>query len=431
MGPEPPTAPTRMTPAPDLPESRPTDAAPLAGLRVVDFTHVLAGPACAYFLGLLGAEVVKVEGVDGGDAMRVRGGTDAARAADGMSTAYLTQAAGKRGIAVDLAREEGAAVMHRLLATADVLVENHRPESLAALGLDEGSVRARHPALIHCAITGYGRGGPLGNAPAYDVNVQAASGLMTLTGTAESGPTRTGAPVMDYGVAMAASFAVCAALHRRAATGEGAFVDVSMLETAFTLMGSTVTDYLATGTAPAPRGNAANSRSPGAGSFPCREGVLSLGVNEERQFRALARTLGREAWLDDPRFADRDARARHAAELEVELAERLLTGTAEDWEARMLEVGVPAARVRTLPESLALEQTEARAYLHRDEESGVAVPTLPFRIGDARTHAPRGGFAPLGRDTRAVLAELGYAAREIESMVEAGIVLQAEGERRP
>jgi len=206
---------------------------PFTGLVVVDFTHVLAGPAAAYYLGLLGAEVIKVESASKGDAIRHRGGTDAQAAKAGMSTSYLTQGAGKRSITLDLESKEGLQRFHQLLARADILVENHIPNTMQRLGLDEESVSARHPHLIHCAMTGYGRGGPQENTAAYDVNIQAACGLMEATGTEESGPVRTGAPVLDYGTALAASFAISAALFERATTGEGCFIDVSMLETGY------------------------------------------------------------------------------------------------------------------------------------------------------------------------------------------------------
>jgi CoA:oxalate CoA-transferase len=378
---------------------------PLTGVRVIDFTHVLAGPACAYYLGLLGAEVIKVERPERGDAMRHRGGTDPVRSANGMSTAYVTQAAGKSAITLDLDSADGKASMQDLLRSADVLVENHRPTTLKALGLDEGSTLALNSRLIHCAMTGYGRGGKNEDAAAYDVNIQATSGIMTLTGTKDTGPLRTGAPIMDYSVALAAGFAIAAALFEREKTGKGTFIDVSMLDTAYTLMSSTITDFLATGNVPAARGNAANSRSPGAGSFPCKEGVLSLGVNEESQFRALAIGLGRADWLTDPRFAERQNRKQNAILLEDALVEALAQRSADDWEAHLLESGVPVAKVRTLPESLNTPHSKARGYLHHDEQSGLTVPSLPFRIGQTVAHCPLGTMRELGADTEIILAQ--------------------------
>lgn len=389
---------------------------PLEGIKVIDFTHVLAGPACSYFLGLLGAEVIKVERIERGDAMRHRGGSDAERADNGMSTAFLAQGAGKQSIALDLSTDKGRAVMARLLTNADIFVENHLPETMQPFGLDEATIRKDHPTLIHCAMTGYGRGGPLENTPAYDVNIQAACGIMTLTGTTETGPLRTGAPIMDYSVAMAAAFAITSALYQREQTGKGAFIDVSMLETGLSLMTSTITDYLATGNKPAPRGNAANSRSPGAGSFPCKDGMLSLGVNEESQFQRLARSLGKDHWLSDPRFETKESRRNNAAELEEELSQTLMGRTADEWETLLQKHKVPAARLRSLPECLDMEQVRERHYLHPLEDS-VIVPTLPFRIDHAVNHSPNGKVPKLGEDTREVLLSSGFDEQEIEDLI--------------
>ena len=382
---------------------------PFENLLVIDFTHVLAGPACSYYLGLLGAEVIKVESLIKGDAIRHRGGTDAEAAKQGMSTSYLTQGGGKKSIALDLEAEEGLAQFHALLARADVLVENHVPETLRRLGLGEDSLAKRHPHLIHCAMTGYGRGGPQENTAAYDVNIQAACGLMETTGTQESGPIRTGAPVLDYSTALAASFAVSAALYEKAATGKGTFIDVSMLETGLALMSSTVTDYLKTGNAPQRRGNLANSRSPGAGSFPCKEGVMSLGVNEESHFVSLAHALGRADWLSDTRFAERANRKAHAAELSGEIEAELLKRTAKDWEPILQTAGVPSARLRSMPEALASDQIKTRGFVQTLED-GSQVPTLPFRLGGARSYRSNGPAPTIGQHSQDVKDWLDHPA---------------------
>ncbi len=360
---------------------------PFEGLLVVDFTHVLAGPACSYYFGLLGADVIKVESKSKGDAIRHRGGTDADAASAGMSTSYLTQGAGKRSVTFDLETEEDLELFNRLLSQADVLVENHIPKTMKRLQLDEGTLSRRHPHLVHCAMTGYGRGGPQENTAAYDVNIQAACGLMDATGTTDSGPVRTGAPVLDYSTALAAAFAVSAALFERASSGKGTFIDVSMLETGLSLMSSTVTDYLKTGNAPRRRGNLANSRSPGAGSFPCKEGVMSLGVNEESHFRQLARALNREDWITDPGYARRDTRKQNASALAAEIETALSTKTASEWEPVLQAAGVPSARLRSLPEALDSPQVKTRGYVQTTED-GSKVPTLPFRIGGAKNYAP-------------------------------------------
>ena len=360
---------------------------PFEGLLVVDFTHVLAGPAASYYLGLLGAKVIKVESKSKGDAIRHRGGTDSQAAMQGMSTSYLTQGGAKKSIALDLETQEDMGLFHRLLAKADVLVENHVPDTMRRLGLDEESLAKRHPHLIHCAMTGYGRGGPQQNTAAYDVNIQASCGLMEATGTVESGPIRTGAPVLDYATGMAAGFAISAALYERASSGKGSFIDVSMLETGLSLMSSTVTDFLKTGNAPQRRGNLANSRSPGAGSFPCKEGVMSLGVNEESHFQNLSEALGRADWLSDPRFAERAQRKAHAAELVTELEAELVKKTAEEWEPLLQSAGVPCARLRSMPEALASQQVQERGFVQQLPD-GTNVPTLPFRLGGAAAYPP-------------------------------------------
>ena len=376
---------------------------PFEGLLVIDFTHVLAGPACSYYLGLLGADVIKVESINKGDAIRHRGGTDTDWAKNGMSTSYLTQGAGKRSVALDLQTRDGKDLFHDLLDRADVLVENHIPATMRQLGLDEISLALRHPHLIHCAMTGYGRGGPQENTAAYDVNIQAACGLMEATGTKESGPIRTGAPVLDYGTAMAASFAISAALFERGKTGQGNFIDVSMLETGLALMSSSITDFLKTGNAPERRGNLANSRSPGAGSFDCKEGVMSLGVNEESHFENLAQALGRADWLRDPRFAERPARKTHAADLVSEIEQELAKKTAIEWEPILQAAGVPCARLRSMPDALNSPQIKERGFVQELDDK-TAVPTLPFRLGNNPAYKP-GSVAPKHGEHTAEITE--------------------------
>ncbi|MDW3182716.1 CoA transferase [Roseobacter sp.] len=393
--------------------------APLGGIRVVDWTHVLAGPACAYYLGLLGAEVIKVERPGRGDAMRHRGGTDKARAEEAMSTAYMTQAAGKQSLAVDLETAGGREVFERLLKSADVLVENHRLETLSRLDLSEHTTRAINPRLIHCAMTGYGRANDMADAPAYDVNIQAISGLMALTGTDETGPLRTGAPVIDYATGMAGAMGIMAALMQRERTGVGAFADVSMLETAFTLMSSTITDFRLTGNAPKRRGNAANSRSPSSGTFTCAEGHISLGVNEESQFHALARALDREDWLSDPRFADPADRKRSGADLGEAICEALASRTAGEWEKILMKAGVPCAKLRTLSEALQLAPAQQRGFASRGAAGFCGLPFLLRNIPDLSDATSP---LALGSATREVLSGLGYSDQEIRAFSKSGAV---------
>ncbi len=376
---------------------------PLTGLLVIDFTHVLAGPACSYYLALLGARVIKVERKERGDSIRYRGGTDKDSAARGMSTPYLTQATGKEAIAIDLESEQGRDIMNKLLAKADVFVENHLPETIKHLGLDEATVCEKHPHLVHCSMTGYGRNGPQENVPAYDVNIQAACGLMEMTGTAQSGPTRTGAPILDYGTALAAGFAISTALYNRERTGKGCFIDVSMLETGLTLMSSTITDFLKTENVPSRRGNLANSRSPGSGSFPCKTGMVSLGVNEETHFRKLAEALDRQDWLDDERFSTRAKRTLHKDEFGLELEAELVKYDADAIEIVLQTGGIPAARIRTLKECLLSEQVRKRSFIYICPDTGLKVPTLPFRLSSSEGTIHLRSAPEHGRDTSAIV----------------------------
>ena len=403
---------------------------PFAGIKVIDFTHVLAGPACSYYLALMGADVVKLESVHRGDAIRHRGGTAKDLAKSEMSTSYLTQGAGKRSLAVDLGTKKGTEIALRLIAECDVMVENHRPSTLKPLGLDYDTLSQGHPRLIYCALTGYGQNGPKGNHAAYDVNIQAASGIMTLTGTPETGPLRTGAPIMDYGTGLAAAFAVASALFVREHSQRGTFIDVSMLEVAFTLMSSTITDYMTTGNAPQPRGNAANSRSPAAGNFQTADGLISLGVNEEHQFAGLCHALEKPEWLEDPRFSSRQERDANRQVLLSELETIFVTRPASEWEVILGDAGVPVARVSTLPEVLESTQAMVRKPLHRFKidqfpDRNFQVPTLPFMLNGQRP-APNRPPPRRGEHSVVILKEIGYTDSEINRLIKEGIVEQPE-----
>ena len=395
---------------------------PLSGIKVLDFTHVLAGPACSYYLGLLGADIIKVESVSKGDSMRHRGGTFEEGNSKGMSTSFLTQGSGKRSIALNINTSEGKKIFEKLLKNADVLVENHRPNTLKKIGLTSEYLNNVNNKLIHCALTGYGRKGDKENASAYDVNIQAISGIMNLTGFEGQGPVRTGAPIVDYGVALAASFAISSALFKRTETGRGSFIDVSMLETAYTLMSSTIVDYLVTGNEPKQRGNAANSKSPASGSFECKKGLISLGINEEHQFVALAKMLGKEDWLIDKKFSNKIRRKKNQELLIKQLESILKSKTAKQWEKLAIKFEVPAARVLTLKESLDLKQNHARSFFHKFNDINLTVPTLPFRFNNQKNHAPIISPKRLGQNTLEILKEVGIKDKDIKSLLKKNIV---------
>src|SRR6187402_1781741 len=257
----------------------------LAGIRVLDLTNVLAGPFCAYQLALLGADVVKIEVPDGGDLARQLG-ADADLNADHMGASFLAQNAGKKSVTVNLKIAEGKDVLRRLVSSADVLVENFRPGVMRRLGLSYAELSGVNPRLVYCAISGFGQAGPMNAAPAYDQIIQGLSGMMSITGTRESAPLRVGYPVADTLAGMTAAFAISSALVQRHATGEGTFIDVSMLDSALTAMGWAVSNFLIAGIEPKAHGNDNFTAAP-SGAFKAQDGLLNIAANKQDQFVAL------------------------------------------------------------------------------------------------------------------------------------------------
>ena len=409
-----------------------TPAGPFSGVKVVDFTHVLAGPACTYQLALLGADVIKVEKPGSGDAMRSRAGTAPDLNTRQLGTNFLAQNANKRSIALDLTHAGGAAAFLKLIDRADVLVENHRTQMMSDLGFDPDTLCARNERLIYCRITGFGGEGPRANDTAYDVNIQAASGLMSMTGTSSTGPLRCGPPILDYATGMAAAFAISAALNQRHETGRGQAIEVAMLDVAMTLMSANFTDMIATVVVPGPRGNQADSGLPTAGSFSTADGLLSLGINSEDQFARFAFAVGRGDWFTDPKLSDGPARGADPAYVRDAITSVLAERPAAEWEEILRGEGVPCARVNTLPEALDHPQARHRGLFQPlDAVDGtartIAVAQSPFRMSGS----PETGHAvapppTLGQDTRAILMDLGLGPAEIDSLIESGAAADAK-----
>ena len=280
--------------------------APLKNIRVLDLSNVLAGPFCAYQLALMGADVIKVETPHGGDLAR-RLGADADAAAKSMGVSFLAVNAGKQSITLNLKHAEGKAILKKMVAGADVLVENFRPGVMHRLGLDYPVLQALNPGLVYCAISGFGQDGPWSDRPAYDQIIQGLSGLMSVTGDADTAPLRAGFPVCDTIGGMAAAFAIAAALAGKARTGEGCVIDVSMLESTLASMGWVVSNYLATGASPQPMGNENFTAAP-SGAFRTARGLLNIAANEQKQFDTLCDVIRRPALKTDVRFARREAR---------------------------------------------------------------------------------------------------------------------------
>ena len=392
---------------------------PFEGIRIIDITHVLAGPFAAYQLAVLGAEVIKVEHPDDPDQSR-SSGTDRTLNRGQMGTSFLTQGSNKRAITLDLKDERGREVLKRLVARADVLVENYRPGAFAALGLGYEAMAAINPRLVYCSISAFGQDGPRREQTAYDHVIQATSGLMAMTGTEEVNPIKFGAPAVDYATGTMAAFAL--ALEERAGerTGKGQRIDLAMLDVAMILMSSHLTGYLRNGAEPKPHGNkqpyATNS------GYATKDGMVMLGASNLRQQRRLWQALERPDMAKD----DNEARERDREREAALLGDILQTRTAAEWERFFQARHVPAARVRPMAEALADPHLEARGILHRHAgaagiEGPFAVPVAAFKFahGGPSIETPPPQF---GADTDAVLAEHGYSASEIAEFRRAGVI---------
>ena len=344
----------------------------LEGIRVADFSHVMAGPYATHLLRLLGAEVIKVEPPGRGDAMRYYG---ADRRYDGMAPAFIAVNAGKKSVVLDLKQEADLDAARKLVASCDVLVENFRPGVMARLGLDYAAARELNPRIVYCSVSGYGQSGPRRDWPAIDNIVQATSGMMSLGGDPDGPPIRVGFPVVDTLTGQTAAFAIVASLLRRERSGAGDFIDVAMFDATMTFMASAVVPYLVTGRALERTGNIGYSGQPTSALFTARDSHrISLGVVQQHQFELLARLLGQLQWLGDPRFVNPETRREHAAAMQEALAVVFAQRDAADWEQLLSAAGIPCGVVRDIEEAMSLpdlQQRSLRIPLH--------VPGLPDR----------------------------------------------------
>ncbi|MGY3555505.1 CaiB/BaiF CoA transferase family protein [Williamsia sp. R60] len=393
----------------------------LDGIRVLDLTNVLAGPYASYQLGLLGADVIKVEVPQGGDLARQLG-AEPELSRNRLGASFVAQNSGKRSITVNLKHSLGREVFDRLLEGADVLIENFRPGVLARLGYSWDELHERFPQLIYCAISGFGQTGPMRDRPAYDQIIQGLSGISAATGTPDTAPLRVGFPVCDSVGGITAAMAVSAALASRARTDQGAYLDVSMLESSLTALGWVVSDYLVAGRHPTANGNENPTAAPSA-TFHTGDGHLNIAANKQEQFEMLCKLIGREDLIDDPRFADRDDRKERRTELRVEIESALAAKPARDWEPLLNDAGVPAGLVLTVPETLDLEQIRQRELIH-----DVELPDRTVRVLGSGFHVNGEPLRPsadpplLGADTDALLASLGFNDEQISALHNQGAV---------
>jgi crotonobetainyl-CoA:carnitine CoA-transferase CaiB-like acyl-CoA transferase len=397
------------------------------GIRILDLTRVLAGPYASYQFALLGADVIKIEPAGTGETTRWRSEGDAELGNAGMSPSFLAQGANKRSLTVDLDSAEGQQIFLRLVATSDVVLENLRTGSMDKRNIGYEHARRVKPDIIYCSATGYGQTGPKARYPAYDSVIQAAAGMMSVTGVPETGPVKTGPPVVDYAMGQAGAFAISAALFQCMRTGQGQHIDLSMYESCMALMTSMLTIYVNSGNAPGLRGNEAASRSPASTTFETKDGQLSIAINENHQFHNLVRALGHGDFVEDPRFKDAASRRGHTEFLRQTFGAALMTRPAAEWEVILNEAGVPAARVATLPEMMRDPQVIERGFFQKmsAEDTGVGrdllLPLTAFRF---KTDGPslRKGPPRAGADNEDILKELGYAETEILSFKQRRVI---------
>lgn len=394
---------------------------PLAGIRVLDLTNVLAGPFCCHQLAHLGAEVIKVEAPGRGDLARQLG-ADAALNAAGMGVSFLAQNAGKKSVTANLKHAEGKALFLRLVETADVVVENFRPGVMARLGLDYDMLKPVKPDLIYCAISGFGQDGPWVDRPAYDQIIQGAAGVMSITGDEDSAPLRVGYPIADTVGGLTAAMAISAALN---ATPRGTYIDVSMLASVMATMGWVVSNHLIAGQAAEPRGNE-NPTSAPSGTFRVRDGLINIAANKDEQWAALADHLGLSHLRDLPAYRTREDRKANRVALRAELETVLVTQDAETWVDALNAIGVPAGPVLTVPEMLNHPQITERGFLKPFRNA----PGVGRDIQVATTGFAMDGTAPavsdpppmLGQDNAIVWGGIGVSQAELDRLKKEGAI---------
>ncbi|MDP6345215.1 MAG: CaiB/BaiF CoA-transferase family protein [Alphaproteobacteria bacterium] len=395
------------------------------GIRVIDFSQVLAGPFAAGQLALLGADVIKIEQPGVGDQIRAMM-TEGELAELKLSPSFLGVNAGKRGITLDLKHAKAPEVVHRLLADADVVVENFKAGVMERLGFGYDSVREVKPDIVYCSISGYGQQGPMAGQGAYDGAIQAASGMMSITGTPESGPLRVGYMPVDISTGITAAFAIASALYRRQVTGQGQYLDVAMLDAAMTLLNPVLSRHLITGSKPELLGNESPTHQGTAFTWPTRNGHIQITVITDRLSARLCEVLGRPEWAEDPRFGSPKGRVEHADEIRADIGAVLLTEDTDTWLQRLTEVGIPASPVYGVADVVQQPQMQHRGVLMQmPAPPGIAgeitVPGAGFTASDGAPGADRPG-PNLGQHSDEVLAEIGYSGAEIQALRDDGVI---------
>jgi crotonobetainyl-CoA:carnitine CoA-transferase CaiB-like acyl-CoA transferase len=394
---------------------------PLAGLKVIELAHIMAGPICGLMLADMGADVIKVEKVpDGDDTRRMVPPT-----VDGESAAFMILNRNKRGVSLNLKSPGGKAVLEKMLATADVVIENYRPGTMERFGLGYETLHKMNPALIYCQVTGFGRTGPYANRAGFDLIAQGLSGIMSVTGEgAGRQPVKAGPPITDISAGILAAMGVLAAYAHRLKTGEGQLVDTSLLEAGVTTTYWQSAICLATGRSPGAIGSAHPLSAPYQ-AVQTQDGWINIGAANQANWKRLVEVIEKPEIANDPRFADNAARMKNLPALIDILTERFRARTTSDWLARLEAAGVPAGPVLSIGEMLTDPQVLAREMVVEVEHSRLGpMKTLgpPVKFSETPNRVRRG--APqLGQHTQEVLKEYGYSEAEIKQLVDRGDVI--------
>ena len=384
------------------------------GLRIIDFTQVLAGPFATQQLAQLGADVIKIEQPDAGDITRGL----MSSGSDGMAPSFLTCNLGKRAITLDLKHPRAKEIVHRLVASADAVVENFKPGTIDKLGFGYEALTAIKPDLVYASISGYGQSGPKSELPAFDGAIQASSGMMSISGHPESGPTRTGYFSVDMSTALNAAFAISAALFRRHLTGEGQRIDVSMLDTAVVMQAAQMSNYLVTNTLPELMGNRSPTKSPTANVFASADGFVQIVALRETHVKALFTLLGVADMYDT--YPEPAIRIAHTDEINAVIKPALAAQSSAHWISELGKLGIPCAPIQTLDEVAAEPQFDHRLIF--TEIPNPQTPDASVKVvsaGHVSEPAPPKVQRPspsLGQDNDNVLGELGYSEHDIAEL---------------
>ena len=395
---------------------------PLAGIKVLDLSRVLAGPWCTQLLADLGAEVVKVERLGAGDDTRHWGPPWHGEGDERVAAYFLSANRGKKSAAIDFAKPEGAALVRRLAEQADVVVENFKVGGLKKFDLDAESLRAANPRLVVASITGFGQDGPYADRAGYDFIIQGMGGLMSITGQPDGspggGPMRVGVAVIDLFTGMYTATAILAALFRRERTGEGAHIDAALFDTSLAMLANQVSNALVSGKDPPRQGNTHPNIVPYQ-PFEAADKPLIIAVGNDRQFAKVAELCGHPEWASDERFSTNAARVHNRAEMVRLIADCIRQKPAADWFAKLDAAGIPAGPINTISEALADVQAQHRQMVRTI--AGVPLMGSPVRLDGERADS---GLPPpaLGQHTNEVLAGLSLDSRELERLRSAGVI---------